>query len=86
MDKIEREHIEEADEVLAKNAVRWVGKYKDIPTSRLFVQWLMRRPATGFKAMVKESGSERYYEVTYDGTGSGYDIITYERKGILHGT
>ena len=86
MDKIEQEHIEESDEVLAKNAVRWVGKQKDISISRLFVQWLMRRPATGFKAMVKESGSERYYEVTYFGDGSGYNITTYEGKGTIHGT
>lgn len=80
------QHIEEKDEVLVKNAIRWVSKRKDIPVSKLFIQWLIRYPATGFKAMIKQSGTERYFEVTYLGNASGYDIATYERKDLMHGT
>lgn len=79
------QHIEEKDEVLAKNAIRWVSRNVDIPTSKLFIQWIVRNPANGFKAMVKETGKQLYYEVTYFGNGSGYDITTYERRGHLHG-
>ena len=75
-----------AREILySRNAVRWVAKTMDIPLGKLFVQWVIKTGPDTFKAMIKLTGTEIYYEVTCLGGDSGYDIITYERMGITHG-
>ena len=70
--------------LFGRNAARWVGKHYDIPREELFVQWVFRNETGGFKAMIKRTGTETYYEVTRLSESPGYDITVFEKKGEKH--
>ena len=76
--------MEKKDEILGRNAIQWITKATGVPASNLFMQWILCTNSSGFKVMIKEKSKETFYEVTYRGDGSGYDIVIFERKDTIH--